>query len=243
MVFSSSTFIFFFLPAILAAYHLAPRSARNGLLVVASLAFYAWGAGGFVFALILSVATNYVIGARLETRVDAGDRAAAKRLLALGVVLNVALLGWFKYANLAVATWNAGLDAAGLPALPWAEVLLPIGISFFTFHSLSYLVDVYRGTARHLVSPLDFALYITFFPQLIAGPIVRFHEIRDQLVTRRETFDAFAAGVYRFSFGLAKKVVVADSVAPLANAAFGVPPDQLHTSSALLGLLAYTVQL
>jgi alginate O-acetyltransferase complex protein AlgI len=243
MVFSSSTFIFFFLPAIIAAYHLAPRSARNGLLVVASLAFYAWGAGGFVLALILSVATNYVIGARLETRVDAGDRAAAKRLLVLGVVLNVALLGWFKYANLAVATWNAGLDAAGLPAMPWANVLLPIGISFFTFHSLSYLVDVYRGTARHLVSPLDFALYITFFPQLIAGPIVRFHEIRDQLVTRRETFDAFAAGVYRFSFGLAKKVIVADTVAPLANAAFGVPTDQLNTSSALVGLLAYTVQL
>jgi alginate O-acetyltransferase complex protein AlgI len=243
VVFSSSTFVFFFLPAILAAYHLAPRPARNGLLVVASLAFYAWGAGGFVFALVLSVATNYVIGARLETKVDAGDRTAARRLLALGVVLNVALLGWFKYANLAVDTWNAGLGAAGLPALPWADVLLPIGISFFTFHSLSYLVDVYRGTARHLVSPLDFALYITFFPQLIAGPIVRFHEIRDQLVTRTETFDAFAAGVYRFSFGLAKKVVIADTVAPLANAAFGLPTDQLNTSSALLGLLAYTVQL
>jgi alginate O-acetyltransferase complex protein AlgI len=243
VVFSSVTFVFFFLPAVLAAYHLAPRPVRNGLLVVASLGFYAWGAGGFVFALLLSVAVNYVIGARLEQRVDAGDTAGAKRWLALGVVLNVALLGWFKYSNLAVATWNAGLAAAGLPALPWADVLLPIGISFFTFHSLSYLVDVYRGTARHLVSPLDFALYITFFPQLIAGPIVRFHEIRDQLVRRTETFDAFAAGVYRFSFGLAKKVVIADTVAPLANAAFGLPPDQLNTQAALLGLLAYTVQL
>jgi alginate O-acetyltransferase complex protein AlgI len=195
MGFSSSTFIFFFLPAVLAAYHLAPRPLRNGLLVAGSLLFYAWGAGGFVFALLLSVATNYLIGARLEARVDAEDRRAARRWLALGVVLNVALLGWFKYANLGVATWNAGLEAAGLPTLPWAEVALPIGISFFTFHSLSYLVDVYRGTARHLVSPLDFALYITFFPQLIAGPLVRFHEIRDQLVRRRETFDAFAAGV------------------------------------------------
>src|SRR5262245_5830501 len=243
MVFSSATFVFFFLPVVLAAYHFAPRPVRNGLLVAASLGFYAWGAGGFVFALILSVATNYLIGARLEAKVDAGDTAAARRLLALGVVLNVALLGWFKYANLAVATWNAGLEAAGIPTLPWAQVALPIGISFFTFHSLSYLVDVYRGTARHLVSPLDFGLYITFFPQLIAGPIVRFHEIRDQLVTRRETFDAFAAGVHRFSFGLAKKVLIADTVAPIANAAFGLPPDQLNTPSALLGLLAYTVQL
>jgi alginate O-acetyltransferase complex protein AlgI len=243
MVFSSITFAFFFLPAILAAYHLAPRRVRNGLLVAASLGFYTWGAGAFALALVGSVAANYLIGARLERRVDAGDRAASRRLLALGVVLNVALLGWFKYANLVVATWNAGLADAGLPTVPWAEVVLPIGISFFTFHSLSYLIDVYRGTARHLVSPLDFALYITFFPQLIAGPIVRFHEIRDQLVERRETFDAFAAGVYRFSFGLAKKVVIADTVAPLANAAFGVPPGELNISAALIGLLAYTVQL
>ena len=243
MVFSSITFIFFFLPAVLAAYHLAPRRVRNGLLVFASLGFYAWGAGAFVLALLASIATNYVIGAQLERRVDRGETASAKRLLALGVVVNVALLGWFKYANLGVATWNAGLTGAGLPTVPWADVLLPIGISFFTFHSLSYLVDVYRGTARHLVSPLDFALYITFFPQLIAGPIVRFHEIRDQLVQRKETFDAFAAGVYRFGFGLAKKVVIADTVAPIANAAFGVPTDELNTTAALVGVLAYTVQL
>ena len=243
MVFSSITFIFFFLPAVLAAYHLAPRRVRNGLLVFASLGFYAWGAGAFVLALLASIATNYVIGAQLERRVDRGETASAKRLLALGVVVNVALLGWFKYANLGVATWNAGLAGAGLPTVPWADVLLPIGISFFTFHSLSYLVDVYRGTARHLVSPLDFALYITFFPQLIAGPIVRFHEIRDQLVQRKETFDAFAAGVYRFGFGLAKKVVIADTVAPIANAAFGVPTDELNTTAALVGVLAYTVQL
>jgi alginate O-acetyltransferase complex protein AlgI len=243
MVFSSVTFVFFFLPVVLIAYHLAPRPVRNGLLVVASLGFYAWGAGAFVFALLASVAANYVVGARLERRVDAGDIAAARRWLALGVVLDVALLAWFKYANFGVASWNAALEAAGLPTLAWAEIALPIGISFFTFHSLSYLVDVYRGTARHLVSPLDFALYITLFPQLIAGPIVRFHEIRDQLVERRETLDAFAAGVYRFSFGLGKKVLIADTVAPIANAAFGLPPGELSTAAATLGLVAYTAQL
>lgn len=243
MVFSSVTFAFFFLPTIVLAYHLAPRPVRNGLLVVGSLLFYAWGAGIFVLALVASVAANYVIGARLERQVDAGYRRGARRWLALGVVLNVALLAWFKYANFAVATSNGVLSAAGLPAMPWADVLLPIGISFFTFHSLSYLIDVYRGTARHLVAPLDFALYITFFPQLIAGPIVRFHEIRDQLVRRQETLDAFAAGVYRFSFGLAKKVLIADTVAPIANAAFGLPPGELSTAAAALGLVAYTVQL
>ena len=243
MVFSSVVFLFFFLPPVLIAYHLAPRRARNGLLFLVSLFFYAWGAGMFVLGLLASIAANYVIGLQLERRVDAGDRAAARRVLALGVVLNLALLGWFKYANFAVASWDGVLSAAGLPTLVWAPILLPIGISFFTFHALSYLIDIYRGTARHLVAPLDFGLYIAFFPQLIAGPIVRFHEIRDQLVTRRETLDAAAAGMYRFAFGLGKKVLIADTVAPIANAAFGTPTDHLSTGVALLGVLAYTVQL
>ncbi|HEX5239642.1 MAG TPA: hypothetical protein VFW20_01475, partial [Candidatus Limnocylindrales bacterium] len=132
MVFSSVTFVFFFLPPVLITYHLAPRRARNLLLLVASLLFYAWGAGAFVLGLLASIAANYVIGLRLEQRVDAGDIPAARRILALGVVLNVALLAWFKYANFAVASWNDVLGAAGMPALPWASILLPIGISFFT---------------------------------------------------------------------------------------------------------------
>jgi alginate O-acetyltransferase complex protein AlgI len=135
------------------------------------------------------------------------------------------------------------LDWLGLPALPWKDVLLPIGISFYTFHSLSFLIDVYRGTARHLVNPLDFALYIAFFPQLIAGPIVRFHEIRDQLVRRTETADQFATGVLRFAHGLGKKVLIADTVAPIADAVFGAPTDALGTSAAVIGTVAFAVQL
>jgi alginate O-acetyltransferase complex protein AlgI len=243
VVFSSVTFLFFFLPPVVIAYHLVPRRIRNGLLFVTSLLFYAWGAGIFVVGLLGSIAANYVIGLQLERRVDAADLPAARRVLAVGVVVNLALLAWFKYANFAIATWNGGLEAAGLPTLPWAPILLPIGISFFTFHALSYLVDIYRGVARHLVAPVDFGLYIAFFPQLIAGPIVRFHEIRDQLVERRETVDAAAAGLYRFALGLGKKVLIADTVAPIANAAFGTPTDQLSTGVALLGVLAYTVQL
>ena len=135
------------------------------------------------------------------------------------------------------------LAAAGIPALPWAPILLPIGISFFTFHAISYLVDIYRGVARHLVSLVDFGLYIAFFPQLIAGPIVRFHEIRDQLIHRRETVDAASAGLYRFALGLGKKVLIADTVAPIANAVFATPTDHLSAAVSLLGILAYTVQL
>jgi len=243
MVFSSVAFIFFFLPAVLGLYYLSPRRFRNLVLVLASLLFYIWGAGTIVFALLGSIAVNYLVGLRIERAIDEGERRSAQRWLALGVVVNVALLGWFKYVNFGVATAQEVLDALGLPYMPWADVLLPIGISFYTFHALSYLVDIYRGTARHLVAAIDFALYITFFPQLIAGPIVRFHEIRDQLVRRRETSAAFAAGVYRFSFGLGKKVLIADNVAPVVNAIFSTPTGELSTGAAALGAVAYAVQL
>jgi alginate O-acetyltransferase complex protein AlgI len=243
MVFSSVTFLFFLLPAVLVTYYVAPRRVRNAVLVVASLAFYTWGAGSIVVALIGSIAVNYVVGLQVERAVDAGERSRAKRYLAVGVVVNLLLLGWFKYANFGIASWNGVLDSVGVPAIPWAGILLPIGISFYTFHALSYLIDIYRGSARHLVSPIDFVLYITFFPQLIAGPIVRFHEIRDQLVERRETIDGFAAGIYRFSLGLGKKVLIADAVAPVVDATFATPTAELVTASAALGVVAYAVQL
>ena len=243
MVFSSVTFLFFFLPVVLGAYYLVPRPGRNAVLVLASLAFYTWGAGSIVFALIGSVAANYVIGLRLERAHDAGETTRARRWLAVGVVVNLLLLGWFKYANFGVATWNGAIGALGAPGIPWAAIVLPIGISFYTFHALSYLMDIHRGSARHLASPIDFVLYITFFPQLIAGPIVRFHEIREQLVERRETVDSFAAGIYRFSLGLGKKVLIADTVAPVANAAFGTPTGELSMFGAAVGVVAYAVQL
>ena len=243
MVFSSAVFLFFFMPAVLAAYYVAPRRFRNGVLLAFSLGFYLWGAGWITLVLLGSITVNYIVGLRVEQAMDEGRVPEARRALAVGVIVNVALLGWFKYVNFGVDTANAMLGAVGIPAMPWGAVLLPIGISFFTFHALSYLIDIYRGTARHLVAPVDFALYITFFPQLIAGPIVRFHEIRDQLVSRRETADAFAAGIYRFSLGLAKKVLIADTVAPLADTVFATSPGDLSAPAATLGLLAYAVQL
>ena len=243
MVFSSITFLFLFLPATLVAYHLLPRLTRNAFLVAVSLLFYTWGAGWVVLVLIASIAWNFVIGGRIERSTDRGDRAAARRYLAIGVIVNVAALVWFKYINFGVDQADVLLDWLGLPAIPWSEVLLPIGISFYTFHSLSFLIDVYRGTARHLVSPIDFALYIAFFPQLIAGPIVRFHEIRDQLVRRTETADQFATGVLRFAHGLGKKVLIADTVAPVADAVFAAPTDALGTSAAILGTVAFAIQL
>jgi alginate O-acetyltransferase complex protein AlgI len=243
MVFSSVTFLFFFLPAVLLAYYVMPRRARNALLVVASLLFYAWGAGWIVLVLLVSIGLNGVFGLGVERAMEAGQRRRAQAILAVAVVMNVGLLAWFKYANFTVDTVNGVLGAAGGDALTWTDILLPIGISFYTFHSLSYLIDIYRGTARHLSSPIDFALYITFFPQLVAGPIVRFHEIRDQLVRRVESVPTFAGGVYRFCHGLGKKVLIADTLAPVADAAFALPPGELTSGAAVLGVIAYTVQL
>ena len=243
VVFSSVTFLFFFLPAVLLLYYVTPRRFRNALLLAASLVFYTWGAGSIVLVLLASIAANDVFGRLIERSREGGQQRRAQQVLALAIVIDVALLIWFKYANFTVETLDAILVAAGATEVVWKEVLLPIGISFYTFHSISYLVDIYRGTARHLSSPIDFALYITFFPQLIAGPIVRFHEIRHQLVARVETPDLFAAGVFRFCHGLGKKVLIADTVAPIADAAFATPTGDLNTVTALVGVIAYTVQL
>jgi alginate O-acetyltransferase complex protein AlgI len=243
VVFSSVTFLFFFLPLVIGAYAIAPRRARNGVLVAASFAFYTWGTGWLVVALAVSIAVNYLLGHAVERRVLAGDRRGAMLPLAAAVLLNIGLLGWFKYANFAVDQVNGVIGAFGALPLDWADVILPIGISFYTFHSLSYLIDLFRGTASHLESPIDFALYITFFPQLVAGPIVRFHEIREQIVHRQESSTEFALGAIRFCHGLGKKVLIADMVAPIANAAFSVPPASLNAKTAALGVIAYTVQL
>ena len=147
MVFSSITFLFFFLPVVIAGYYLAPRRARNAVLLAASLLFYAWGAGSIVLVLIVSIALNDVFGVGVERSMDRGRRDRARAILALAVVLNVGLLAWFKYANFTVDIVDGFLIGAGRDALPWTTIVLPIGISFYTFHSLSYLVDVYRGTA------------------------------------------------------------------------------------------------
>ena len=243
MVFSSVTFLFFLLPATIVLYYVLPRPARNTLLLLVSLLFYTWGTGALVVALLASIAVNYLFGLWIERFAEQGRRPRARAVLAVAVLMNVGLLAWFKYANFAVDTGSAVAQVLGGNALVWQDILLPIGISFYTFHLLSYLVDLLRGTARHLANPVDFALYITFFPQLVAGPIVRFHEIRDQLVRRTETSAMFASGVYRFAHGLGKKVIIADTVAPVANAAFATPAGELNTVTALVGVVAYTVQL
>jgi len=239
MVFSSIEFLFFFLPAALALYLVSPRPLRNLTLLLASLLFYTWGGGVLVLLLLGSVAANYLLGLVVATSRGVRRRAA----VAVAVALNLGILGVFKYLNFGVAQWNAVQLAFGGAEIDWAPVALPIGISFYTFQSMSYILDVNRGAARVLRNPVDFGLYVSMFPQLIAGPIVRFHEISEQIADRRLTVAGFGAGALRFSHGLVKKVVVADSLAVIADAVFELPADSLAVGSAWIGLLAYTLQI
>lgn len=243
MPFSSVTFIWVFLPTVLVVGLLSPRPARNTILLLASLAFYEWGGGTVLFWLLASIAGNFLFGLYVERFLDAGNQRAAHRVIAVSVVTNLALLAWFKYANFLVDQVANVISWFGGDGPHLAPIALPVGISFFTFQAMSYAIDISRGRARALKNPIDFALYIAFFPQLIAGPIVRFHEIAPQLKNREVTVDGFTAGVLRFGHGLAKKVIIADAAAQLADQAFAVPNGEMTFLTAWVGALAYTVQI
>jgi alginate O-acetyltransferase complex protein AlgI len=241
MVFSSLNFLFFFLPATLLVYFLTPPRWRNFPALLASLAFFAWGAPRFVFVLIATCFADY----HVSRWIAPGRLPAARRrgLLAAMLAIDLGLLVYFKYANFFVAQIHDFLALFGLPPFAWTAVVLPIGISFFTFQKVSYLVDVYRGTAQPAHSAGRHLLYISLFPQLIAGPIVRYHDVALQLANRATTSGLFLDGLWRFCVGLAKKVFLANTFARLANAVFDAHPFDLTTPQAWAGLLAYSFQL
>lgn len=235
MVFSSPIFLFLFLPAVLAVYYLTPRAARNGALLAASLLFYAWGEVFHVAVMLASIAMNYAAGRWIARA------AGRRRTVAVGaaVAANLLWLGWFKYAGFLGGIAN---DVFGLR---WRrpDVHLPIGISFFTFQALSYVIDLGRGRAEPERSALRLALFISLFPQLIAGPIVRYVDIARDLVARRETLARFASGVRRFTVGLGKKMLIANVLAEPADRVFGLAPADLTAPLAWLGVAAYTAQI
>ncbi len=238
MVFSSVTFLFFFLPLFIAGYFLVPSIRAKNLLTLAfSLVFYAWGEPWFVLALLGSIAFNFSAAIAID-RVAEGRR----RLALIGAVaVNLALLGVFKYAEFAVLNLDRLLVPFALH-LPLPKIELPLGISFFTFHCISYVTDVYRRRFRANRDPVEVALYIALFPQLVAGPIVRYSTVARQLGTRRHTLARASAGARIFVLGLAQKVLIADLVAPLADVVFDhtVHPGMV---AAWTGLIAYTVQI
>ena len=222
------------MPLVALLYFLCPGKARNGLLLFASLLFYAWGEPVYVLVMLVSIAMNYVFG-RL---VDRGEGKRKKLALAFGVALNLLMLGVFKYTNFLMANLRA---ATGLE-LPMKEIALPIGISFFTFQAMSYVIDVYRGKAAVQKNVFSFGLYISLFPQLIAGPIVRYSTVAEQIVSRRTTPETAAAGVRRFMTGLAKKVLLANSAGLLWTQLTG-ETAALPAADAWLAALAFSFQI
>ncbi len=240
MVFSSAIFLFLFLPVVLLGYFLMPRSMRNLFLLIASLFFYAWGEGFYVALMLTSVALNYIAG-RLIDRFR--DEHAGKIILAVTVAINLLLLGGFKYANFLVENLNMLLAAIEIPLIDLDPVHLPIGISFFTFQAMSYVIDVYRRDAEVQHNPINSALYIALFPQLIAGPIVRYHDVAKQLVSRTVTLEFFASGVGLFIVGLGKKMLIANPMGEIADKVFAIPAGELTADIAWLGVSCYTLQI
>ncbi|NLF31110.1 MAG: MBOAT family protein [Planctomycetes bacterium] len=267
MVFSSITFLLLFLPLVLAAYHLLflPvtlgrgagfwRRASNVLLLLASLVFYFWGEGFLVWILLASTGIDYVCGLVIASGFpkgaelpgpDGGRTACQKATLIASICSNLAFLGFFKYFNFGVDSFNGLAAAAGLEGWRWdgvARIALPLGISFYTFQSMSYTIDVYLGHTRATRNLVDFACYVTLFPQLVAGPIVRYRDVAAELVGRTVSCGGFASGVVRFTLGLGKKLLIANTAAVAADHAFALPAGELSTPMAWFGVAAYTLQI
>jgi alginate O-acetyltransferase complex protein AlgI len=238
MVFSSNVFLFLFLPIFLGLYYLCPNRGRNLLILIGSYTFYAWWRVDFLLLFAAVTMWNYIFGLRIHAH--AGTETA-RRWVVAGVIGNLATLGYFKYANFGVANINAVLESFGLEPFVLTSVILPIGISFYIFQSISYLIDVYRKDTEPTRNLINFAAFIALFPQLIAGPVLRYKDLADQFTDRTHSLDKFSEGATRFMQGFVKKVFIADSLAPLVDHCFAL--QNPSTGDAWLGMIAYTAQL
>ncbi len=237
MVFSSNLFLFVFLPVFLGGLLLTPARFRNGFILLSSLVFYAAGSGELLWILLFSIFWNFVIARFIA-------RKPTKPVLALGITVNLALIVYYKYGNffwkeLAESLSGIGFSLDG----PAMSIALPIGISFFTFQATSYLIDVYRRTIKPADTLIGFGMYLANFPQLIAGPIVRYADVADRIRHRPITLEGFTGGINRFCVGIGKKVLLADPTGEIADLVFALPSDELTTPLAWLGVTAYTFQI
>lgn len=239
MLFSSSIFIFGFLPLAILSYYLAPKKFKNAVLVLFSLLFYSWGEAEIVAVMLASTLVDFFAGLLVEK----GHR---RKGLILSIVTNLSFLGFFKYFNFAFDNFRSLLNALSLNTEFFANVphiALPIGISFYTFQTMSYTIDVYRGKVKANHSFIDFAAYVTMFPQLVAGPIVRYSDMENQLVNKNISLSNFGLGVQRFIIGLAKKMLLANSCAYIADMVFAEKVTDLSSFHAWLGVIAYSFQI
>lgn len=239
MVFSSLLFLFRFLPIVLLLYFIVPKRFRNLVLFLSSLVFYAWGEPVYVGLILFSTVLDYTLGRIVASAKEDGRINRAKLAVAGSAVGNLLILGFFKYSNFLIETINslAGLD------LELLDLALPIGISFYTFQTMSYTIDVYRGEAEVQKNLITFGAYVSLFPQLIAGPIVRYQTVAKQLVERQETVEGFVQGLYRFFIGLGKKVLIANQIGALWSELSVTSAAHLSTLGAWLGVLCFSLQI
>lgn len=235
MVFSSAVFLLIFLPIVFVINFIIPEKWSNVFLLIASLFFYAWGEPVYVLLMIFAITLNWLVGIGIENY-----RNHAKLIMILGVVCDLLILMYYKYMNFLVQTINM---IAGRDVIPPPGILLPIGISFFTFQAISYIVDVYRNDTKASSDFVSVALYISYFPQLIAGPIVKYKEINKQIESRSITSSGVAEGFRRFIYGLGKKVIISNVMGKSADAIFNLPMDQVGCKTAWLGIVVYIIQL
>ncbi|WP_338470690.1 MBOAT family O-acyltransferase [Niallia sp. XMNu-256] len=237
MLFSSTTFLFLFLPVVLILYFISPRFLKNSILLGASLFFYAWGEPVFVLIMLFSILINYIFALIIDS--NRNKRKLTKWILTLTIIANLLLLGIFKYANFVIDNINSIFNLS----IDIPMIALPLGISFFTFQGLSYVIDVYRKDGKVQKNPLNIALYISLFPQLIAGPIVRYQTVAEQITRRKETLKKFAEGSKRFIMGLAKKMLLANNCGWVADQVFSQPTHELSMGLAWIGIIAYALQI
>ncbi len=239
MVFSTPIFMFYFLVLTLAVYYVVPRRGRNVVLLIASLLFYYWGERVYVAIMFLSTAIDYTHGLLVERCKAKGNDRGAKMAVTSSIIFNLALLCFFKYWDFIAGT----LQSLGLTFMPVLGVHLPIGISFYTFQTMSYTIDVYRGDARAQRSILNFGTFVTLFPQLIAGPIIKYKDLGDQINERTCSAEKFASGVQIFMVGLGKKLLIANNVGALWDSYKAMALSELTVAGAWLGVLAFTFQI
>lgn len=240
MVFSSVIFIFTFLPIVLFLYYIIPsKKWKNLILFLASLVFYAWGEPVYIFLMLFSTICTYILGLDIANCKKNGQQKKARNSMIYAVVLQIMILGFFKYYGFVVGNINQIFNVN----IPIHTLALPVGISFYTFQSLSYIVDLYRGDIKVQKSYINYGLYVAMFPQLVAGPIVRYADIERQLLYRRFTKEQFGRGVCRFIIGLGKKVIFADQIGQLWTTISTYDTSNMSVSAAWLGTIAYTLQL
>lgn len=245
MVFSSHIFLFYFLPITLALYYLSPRILKHLVLTLVSYVFYGWWNPWFIFLMLASTVIDYYLGQMIVA--PGASQKRRKNAMIVSIVSNLLFLMFFKYTTF--LAWNAnalsvaaGMGDLNLPAF-FYQIVLPVGISFYTFQSMSYCIDLYRGHAVPARSLIDFACYVSMYPQLVAGPIVRYGSVADQLRERAHTLEGFVAGFTRFNYGFAKKILLANPMGAIADACFNASPGALSAPMAWLGIIAYAFQI